>query len=173
MTPRSGDLRRAPGAASFYRRRSGFTWTDLFCGAGGASSGLVEAGGEVVLAANHWERAIETHSANHPTTEHLCEDVNKLNMRRLPSTLALWASVICTEVSPAGGAKHKPRGQLELLEYGSIPDKAFEATRATALDVIRATEVHRYDLVVVENVPDFALKWELFDWWMSGMHSAR
>lgn len=155
---------------TFYQRPSGFTWTDFFCGAGGASTGLVEAGAEVVLAANHWDTAIRTHSANHPRTEHLCEDVNKLNMRRLPSTTGLWASVICTEISPAGGRKHKPRGQLELLEYGSVPDEAFEATRATAMDVIRATEVHRYDVVVVENVVDFVTKWELFPWWRQGMH---
>jgi len=153
-----------------YRRRpSSFTWTDLFCGAGGASSGLVEAGAEIVLAANHWATAIETHSANHPGTEHLCEDINRLNMRRLPSTTGLWASVICTEISPAGGRKRN-RGQLELLEYGSIPVEAFEVTRATALDVIRATEVHRYDLVVVENVPAFATDWALFGWWRDGMH---
>lgn len=157
-------------ARPYYRRPSGFTWTDLFCGAGGSSTGLVEAGAEVVLAANHWDRAIETHAANHPNTEHLCEDINRLNKRRLPSTTGLWASVICWEVSPAGGRKHRPRGQLELLEYGSVPDKAFEATRATALDVITATEVHRYDVVVVENVVDFVAKWELFPWWLQGMH---
>ena len=33
------------------------TFTDIFCGAGGSSSGLVEAGYELKLAANHWPRA--------------------------------------------------------------------------------------------------------------------
>lgn len=32
---------------------NGLTVTDLFCGAGGSSSGLVEAGYRVVIAANH------------------------------------------------------------------------------------------------------------------------
>ena len=31
---------------------------DYFCGMGGSSSGLVEAGFEVKVAANHWSRAI-------------------------------------------------------------------------------------------------------------------
>ena len=47
------------------------TCTDFFCGMGGSSTGLSEAGFDVKVAANHWDRAIETHSANHPDTEHL------------------------------------------------------------------------------------------------------
>jgi DNA (cytosine-5)-methyltransferase 1 len=35
--------------------------------------------------------------------------------------------------------------------------------------VLRATEVHRYDAVVVENVVEFARDWELYDWWVEGM----
>ena len=145
------------------------TVTDLFCGAGGASSGLVEAGLDVVLAANHWKTAIDTHSANHPGTEHLCADINNLDMRRLPRTDVLWASVICTEISPAGG-RRRTRGQLALMEHGPIASEGFERTRATALDVIRATEVHRYPVVVVENVVEFVTDWDLFDWWRQGMH---
>jgi DNA (cytosine-5)-methyltransferase 1 len=144
------------------------TVTDLFCGAGGSSTGLTEAGLDVRLAANHWRRAIETHSANHPATDHLCADINNLDMRRLPRTDLLWASVICTESSPAAG-KRRTRGQLALLEHGPIDDAAFVRTRATALDVVRATEVHRYAAVVVENVPEFATDWELFGWWVRGM----
>ena len=93
------------------------TVTDLFCGAGGASSGLVEAGLGVVLAANHWPTAIATHAANHPGTEHLCADINNLDMRRLPRTDELWASVICTEISPAG-AGAGPGGSLRSWSTG-------------------------------------------------------
>lgn len=144
------------------------TFTDIFCGAGGSSNGLVGAGMELKLAANHWARAIETHSANHPDAEHLCADVNNYDMRRLPRTDILWASPICTEISPAGGKK-RTKGQLSLLEEGSVPDAAWERTRATAYDVIRATEVHRYRAVLCENVVEFALDWELFAWWRTGM----
>lgn len=144
------------------------TFTDIFCGAGGSSNGLVAAGMELKLAANHWQRAIETHAANHPTADHICADVNNYDMRRLPSTDILWASPICTEISPAGGRK-RTKGQLSLMEYGSVPDAAWERTRATAYDVIRATEVHRYKAVLCENVVEFAVDWELFDWWRRGM----
>ena len=67
------------------------TATDFFCGMGGSSTGLVEAGFTVKLAANHWARAIETHSANHPDTEHLCADISNVDLRYLPRTRALWA----------------------------------------------------------------------------------
>lgn len=38
----------------------------LFCGAGGDSDGFRRAGFDVVLGANHWARAVETHAANFP-----------------------------------------------------------------------------------------------------------
>ncbi|MBS2536598.1 DNA cytosine methyltransferase [Catenulispora sp. NF23] len=68
------------------------TFTDIFCGAGGSSTGLVNAGMELTLAANHWDRAIETHAANHTSAEHLCADMDHYDMRALPDTDVLWAS---------------------------------------------------------------------------------
>lgn len=150
-----------------------YTLTDLFCGAGGASEGLTRAGFDLKLAANHWQTAIDTHAANFPHAEHWCEDVNKVDMRRLPRTDVLWASPICTESSPAGGRAGKRRRaafQGDLLEeFGHVEQAGFERTRATFWDVIRATEVHRYVAVLVENVPDVAERWELFDIWLMAM----
>ncbi|MFC7246045.1 DNA cytosine methyltransferase [Catellatospora aurea] len=152
------------------------TFTDIFCGAGGSSIGLTAAGLELTLAANHWRTAIDTHAANFPHAEHLCADVNNYDMRALPRTDVLWASPICTEASPAGGsakatkARPRPRGQLDMFETGGhVAQAGFERTRATFHDVIRATEVHRYAAVLVENVPEVAWKWELFEWWCAGM----
>jgi DNA (cytosine-5)-methyltransferase 1 len=145
------------------------TFTDIFCGAGGSSIGLTEAGLDLRLAANHWDRAIETHSANFTAADHLCADVSNYDMRRLPRTDILWASPICTENSPAGGRKRRPKGQLDMLEEaGHVPREGMERTRATFHDVIRAAEVHRYSAIIVENVTE-AADWELFDWWLSGM----
>lgn len=149
------------------------TFTDIFCGAGGSSTGLVAAGLELRLAANHWQRAIETHAANHRDADHLCADVNNYDMRRLPATDILWASPICTELSPAGGRRRKTaagHGQTALEAFGSIEKGAFDRTRATFWDVIRATEVHRYKAVLVENVME-AADWELFDVWLAGMRT--
>jgi DNA (cytosine-5)-methyltransferase 1 len=161
------------------------TFTDIFCGAGGSSIGLAETGMELRLAANHWDRAIETHAANFPHAEHVCADISNYEMRRLPRTDVLWASPICTEASPAGGTSGYRRparskaGQLDLMhqadtvaeleEFGHVPKDAMVRTRATFLDVIRAAEVHRYQAVIVENVPDVIDRWELFDWWLAGM----
>lgn len=147
------------------------SFTDIFCGAGGSSNGLVAAGMQLRLAANHWQRAIETHAANHRDADHVCADINNYDMRRLPRTDILWASPICTEISPAGG-RRRTHGQLalDLTEEDPVEDAGWERTRATAYDVLRATEVHRYKAVLCENVVDFAVDWELFDWWRSGMH---
>jgi DNA (cytosine-5)-methyltransferase 1 len=148
------------------------TVIDEFCGAGGASQGLREAGFSPVLAINHWDRAIETHSANFPGVEHWCEDTSKLDMRRLPHARVLWASPICTEVSPAGGRKRRRKqapGQLELREHGHVPKAGLIRTRTTFYDVLRSVEVRRFDAVLIENVVEVAADWELFDWWVEAM----
>lgn len=147
------------------------TFVDLFCGAGGSSTGLVNAGWELLLAANHDEIAISTHAANHTKAEHLCADVSQYDMRRLPKADVLWASPICTEISPAGGRRKRraaPPGQ-RLIEGLEVSDDTMTRTRATFWDVLRATEVWRYQAVMVENVVE-ALEWELFDLWREGMH---
>lgn len=147
---------------------SGPDFVDLFCGAGGSINGMVDAGFELAVGANHDARSIETVSTNHRDADFLCTDINHYDMRGLPRTRVLWASVICTEISPAGGNR-KHRGQLQLEEMGHVAQPTYERTRACALDVIRATEVHRYEAVVVENVVEFARDWELYDWWVEGM----
>lgn len=144
------------------------TAVDFFCGMGGSSTGLVAAGYSVKAAANHWGIAIDTHSANHPDTEHLCADISNIDLRYLPRTDVLWASPICTELSPAGGRRRKGH-QLDLFEeHGHVPTEAFERSRVTFWEVIRAAEIHRYKAIMVENVVE-AAHWELFDVWLSGM----
>lgn len=151
-----------------------FTFVDLFCGAGGSSIGLTMAGGLLLFAANHSKRVIETHMANFRDAEHKTADLNHYDMRNIPAGAdVLWASPICTEISPAGGRKRRTRkdnpGQLALMRDGHVPKDVFERTRATFADVIRATEIHLFRYVLVENVVEAALDWKLFWWWLQGM----
>lgn len=147
----------------------GPTFTDVFCGAGGSSIGLAAAGLTPKLAANHWDRAIATHSANFPDVDHLIADVSNYDMRKLPRTDVGWFSPECTWHSPAGGRKQmsRVRAQLDALE-DYVPTDGGVRSRATAFDVIRAAEVHRYKVIIVENVVEFAA-WEMFDWWLRGL----
>jgi DNA (cytosine-5)-methyltransferase 1 len=152
-------------------------FTDLFCGLGGSTRGLVEAGMRARLVMNHDRIQVAAHRLNHPDCEHLVEDINSFDKRSLPRTRILWGSPICTEISPAGGRKRLygqtyllgPDGtQVRVDEHGNPLQPEFERTRATALDIIAATEVHRYDAIICENVPEFFTDWELFDWWLGG-----
>lgn len=46
------------------------TLTDLFCGAGGSSTGAVAVPGvSIRVASNHWQLAVETHNTNHADAE--------------------------------------------------------------------------------------------------------
>ena len=72
------------------------TLTDLFCGAGGSSTGAVQVEGvEVRIASNHWDLAVETHNTNHPGADHLCADLSQIDPRYFPTTDILWASPEC------------------------------------------------------------------------------
>ncbi|KAG5181863.1 S-adenosyl-L-methionine-dependent methyltransferase, partial [Tribonema minus] len=44
---------------------------DLFCGAGGFSQGAVQAGCEVTLAVDSWQKALDAHEQNHPGCRHV------------------------------------------------------------------------------------------------------
>lgn len=144
------------------------TVTDLFCGAGGSGLGAsVVPGVELRMAANHWARAIETHAANFPDTEHDCADISQVNPRRYAYTDILWASPECTNHSVAKGRK-RPTAQADLFGE-TLPDEAAERSRATMWDVPRFAEHHRYAAVIVENVVD-AAKWVMWPAWLQAMH---
>ena len=72
---------------------------DLFAGAGGFSEGARDAGCRVVWAANHWQAAVETHAANHPHTDHACQDLHQADWTAVPRHDLLLASPACLELS--------------------------------------------------------------------------
>lgn len=121
---------------------------DLFAGAGGWSTGARAAGVKVLAAVNHWPRAVETHRANHPETQHLCQDVGLMDPRELPRHEMLLASPACQGHSRARGTD-KPH---------------HDALRSTAWCVVNVAEVTRPRLLAVENVPEF-LEWKLYGAW--------
>lgn len=143
------------------------TATDMFCGAGGSSTGALEVPGVTIKTAmNHWPRAIETHNANHPETEHVCADIQITDPRYIATSDILWASPECTNHSVAKGKK-RITNQADLFG-DSIADEAADRSRATMWDVPRFAEWHRYKLIITENVVD-AAKWVMFDAWLMAM----
>ena len=122
---------------------------DLFCGAGGTSTGAIEAAQELgyrprLTAINHWDIAVATHTENHPDARHLCASLDALNPTELykPGQLdLLWASPECTHHSIARGGK-------------PVNDQS----RATAWCVTRWADALRPKVVMVENVKEF-LRW--------------
>ncbi len=144
------------------------TMTDLFCGAGGSSTGAVATGVDVRIAANHWAQAVETHNTNHPTTDHDCADISQVDPRRYPTTDILWASPECTNHSVAKGRKRV--GSTPDMFDLTLPDEAADRSRATMWDVPRFAEHHRYRAIIVENVVD-AAKWVLWDSWQHAMRA--
>jgi len=89
---------------------------DLLCGAGGSSTGCVQALlalgfslRDIVLACvNHWPTAIETHRRNHPAARHYVQDIATVRPHLVvPEGFLdlLMASPTCTHHSVARGGK--------------------------------------------------------------------
>ena len=86
-------------------------YIDLFCGAGGTSTGVElarhnnEQCAEVIACVNHDKNAIASHASNHPHSLHFTEDIRTLELspmvelvkecrKNQPNTkLVLWASL--------------------------------------------------------------------------------
>jgi len=137
--------------------------TDHFCGVGGSTTGLLDSGIEVVHAANHNTLAIASHSENYPQIGHSVVDLSKADPRYFPKTTLAWFSPECQSFSPAGGRDKRTVKAL-------APDDPNTArSRLTMLDIIRFSEVHCYEAVMVEQGCEVA-EWDLFEWWLKGMH---
>ncbi len=148
---------------------SELTMTDHFCGAGGSSSGAAMVPGvEVTEAANHWQLAVDTHNTNHPNTNHICADLSQIHPALFRRTNLGWFSPSCTKHSIAQGKK---RADAQPDLFGEVlPDAAAERSRATMWDVVRFSEYHLYEAVIVENVVD-VYHWPPFRSWLLAMES--
>lgn len=140
------------------------TVTDLFCGAGGSSLGAQGAGLELVMAANHWQTAIDVHQAHFPDAAHDVADISQVDPRRYPRTDILLASPECTNHSQARGISRKRQDPT----LWDAPDPSAERSRATMWDVPRFAEQMRYDAIVVENVVE-ATRWVMWPAWWQAM----
>lgn len=123
---------------------------DLFCGAGGESCGIHEAFARrdehvKLFAVNHWVTACETHAANFPSDECICQDITTMIPRNLvkdgqPVEL-MWASPACTHHSVARGGKPMD-----------------DQSRCTPFNVLEWCSELNVKRLIVENVPEF-LAW--------------
>lgn len=150
------------------------TATDIFCGGGGSSTGMVAVPGlEVIMAANHWDLAVEVHNDNHPGADHAAVDLHEEDPRYFPKTDILWASPECTKWSQASGGKYSSVSTetdlLDLLNPDLIeedPETAIvQRSRLLMFDVLRFAEHHKYRAMVIENVVDIATNSQFAEAW--------
>jgi len=131
---------------------------DLFCGAGGVTTGFERTPGcKVICCINHDAVAIESHMANHPEAVHFIEDIRKVSMIKLKKVvdiarlqypdarLLVHASLECTNFSKAKGGK--PRDQ---------------DSRSLADDMPRYAKALNPDYFTIENVMEF-MSWGPLD----------
>ena len=65
------------------RKTAQFNFIDLFCGAGGLSSGLENAGMNCILGTDQEKSAMATFEKNHKNSETFTDDISKLDKRTL------------------------------------------------------------------------------------------
>lgn len=131
-------------------------YIDLFCGAGGTSTGVNMARlddkqcASVIACVNHDKNAIASHAANHPEAMHFTEDIRTLELsplvehlqscrRQYPDALVvLWASLECTNFSKAKGGMPRDADSRTLAEH-----------------LFRYIEAINPDYIQIENVEEF------------------
>lgn len=131
-------------------------YVDLFCGAGGTSTGVESAKvqgekcAKVIACVNHDANAIASHAENHPESMHFTEDIRTLELSPLVdhaqnmkkqypfAKLVLWASLECTNFSKAKGGLARDADSRTLAEH---------------LD--RYIEALKPDSIQIENVEEF------------------
>lgn len=107
-------------------------YIDLFCGAGGTSTGihLANENTTVFACVNHDANAIKSHQENHPFTHHFTEDirdfkvvlklkklVNELRLKEPDAIISIWASLECTNFSNAKGGQARDADSRTLAEH--------------------------------------------------------
>lgn len=131
-------------------------YIDLFCGAGGTSTGVENARYEgrqcakVIGCVNHDANAIASHAANHPDAMHFTEDIRTLELSPLIAHIAkmrklypdafvvLWASLECTNFSKAKGGQPRDADSRTLAEH-----------------LFHYIEAINPDYIQIENVEEF------------------
>lgn len=128
-------------------------WTaiDMFCGAGGVTTGLEQARVkrrkivDTIAAINHDPLAIKTHSVNHKKVLHFNDDITTQEVTLLPKCNILWASIECTNFSNAKGGKPRDAD-----------------SRALAKHIPKYVKHCEPDYVIIENVREF-MSWGPLD----------
>lgn len=126
-----------------------FEVIDLFCGAGGTSTGIEQARfnkekiANVIACINHDATAIRSHLANHKGTIHFTEDIKNFDVTKFPqwsddTIKVLWASLECTNFSNAKGGLPRDADSRTLGEH-----------------LYRYIEHLEPDYVLIENVREF------------------
>lgn len=158
---------------------SRLTFSDSFCGAGGSTTGLKLArldysnptqDIEVIWAANHSKLAIDTHSTNHPETDHRLCDLLVEDPAGFPETFGAWLSPDCPGHGDARGRSDDNNYRQRDLWDEWKPDPAAERSRLTMDACIYFASRHKYRVVIIENVPQ-VLRWRHFEEWRRDMHN--
>lgn len=134
---------------------------DLFCGAGGLSLGLAEAGIDVVLGVDHYAEAVETHGHHFPgvSADWDLADADMVDrvasLMRASGIEILCGGPPCQPFSKAGRSKIRHRVR-------SGERDPHDQRRDLWRSFVEVTRLAKPRVVIMENVPDMALDREMF-----------
>ena len=139
---------------------------DLFAGGGGASLGLEMTGLTVDVAVNHDPEAVAMHAANHPNTQHFCNDVfavHPLWIAKNRPVNVLWASPDCKHFSKAKGSK--PR-EKNIRDLAWVVVEWAKSVRPQIIFLENVEEFRSWGPLDENGQPDKALAGKTFKRWV-------
>jgi DNA (cytosine-5)-methyltransferase 1 len=124
---------------------------DLFCGAGGLSLGLEEAGFDVILGVDRYDRAIATHRANFGGVS-LCGDISDPRQLRLIKSALKDIPISLI----AGGPPCQPFSRAGKNKIRSLGNSSGDRRRELWRSFVCLVKQIKPQYVLIENVPDLA-----------------
>ena len=134
-----------------------YNFIDLFCGAGGFSTGLEMAGFNCIGGIDNVDVIVKTHALNHKNSKSICGDIREIPPQKFAEIIGnqkvdvIIGGPPCPTFSTIGDAKIRsvtgkpveedPRNQL-FLEY------------------LKYVDFFRPEIFVIENVPNFITKYK-------------
>lgn len=133
-----------------------YEFIDLFCGAGGFSTGLELAGFKCIGGIDNIETIVKTHALNHKHSKSICGDIREIPPEKFAKIIGkkkvdvIIGGPPCPTFSTIGDAK--------IRSVTGLPTEK-DPRNQLFLEYLKYVEYFRPEIFVIENVPNFITKY--------------
>lgn len=134
-----------------------YNFIDLFCGAGGFSTGFEKAGFNCIGGIDNVEKTVQTHALNHKNSVSICGDIREIEPKEFEKNLngkkvdVIIGGPPCPTFSTIGDAK--------IRSVTGKPTRE-DPRNELFMTYLKYVEYFKPEIFVIENVPNFITKYK-------------